>query len=79
VVHARNWGEDRVYFYDDDGQLKSVPSLWTSLGEVDPFVVFSGGRSAFRPRDLLALAELLEVLKKGAGRGSEAGGGDGGV
>jgi hypothetical protein len=79
VVHARNWGEDRVYYYDDDGQLKSLPSPWTSLGEVDPFVVFSGGRSAFRPRDLLALAELLEGLKKGLGIGSGAGGGDGGT
>jgi hypothetical protein len=79
VVHARNWGEDRVYFYDADGQLKSLPSSWTSLSSVDPFVVFSAGRSAFRPGDLLALAELLEGLKKGPLSGAEAGVGDEGA
>jgi hypothetical protein len=78
-VHSRNWGEDRVYYYDDEGQLKSLPLAWTSLSRVDLFVVFSAGRSAFRPRDLLVLAQLLEGLKSGAGKGARGGDGDGGV
>jgi Family of unknown function (DUF5372) len=49
VVRARNWGEDRAYFYDDEGRLKSLPACWTSLGEVDPFVVLSAGRALLRP------------------------------
>lgn len=68
VVHARNWGEDRVYFYDDEGRLRSLPSSWTSLGQVDPFVVLSGGRALFRPADLLKLSDLLAGLGEGAAK-----------
>lgn len=62
VVHARSWGEDRVYFYEDEGPLKSLPASWTSVGEVDPFVMLSEGRALFRPAELLKLADLLAEL-----------------
>jgi hypothetical protein len=48
-------------FYDDSGDLISVPIAWTDLAEeTDPFVALSGGRAYLHPADLLALADLVE-------------------
>jgi Family of unknown function (DUF5372) len=63
VVRKNNWAEDRVFFFDDDGQLTSIPAAWTDVDRPDPFVAISAGRSAFRIEDLLALAALLEGLR----------------
>jgi len=65
VTCRHNWGEDRVYFHDDDERLTSVPSAWTSMSAADPFVVVSAGRSPFRAQDLLELAELIEAMTEG--------------
>jgi hypothetical protein len=59
VVHRRNWGEDRVYFLDGAGELRSLPASWTDAVAADPFVVIAAGRSPWRVVDLLALAELI--------------------
>ncbi len=61
VTCRLNWGEQRVYFHDDDGRLVSIPLSWTSLAPVDPFVNVSAGRAAFRFEDLLELAEFLSI------------------
>jgi len=63
VVRKRNWGEDRVSFFGDDGALTSIPAGWTDVDPPDPFVAISAGRSAFRVEDLVALASLLEGLR----------------
>ena len=63
VARRRNWGEDRIYFHDEDGALQSVLTGWTDMADVDPFVVMAAGRCPFRVEDLLALAELAEQLK----------------
>jgi hypothetical protein len=63
LVHLKTWGENRVFFYDVAGQLKSLPASWTNFGAVDPFVALSGGRALFRPVDLLRLCELVKDLK----------------
>jgi len=60
VTCRQNWGEQRVYFYGDDGRLQSLPLSWTTLAGIDPFVELSGGRSAFRISDLLELADRLD-------------------
>jgi hypothetical protein len=65
LSRTKNWGEDRVYFYDDAGRLKSLPASWTSLRPVDAFVALSGGRALFRPEDLLRLADLLSDRESG--------------
>jgi hypothetical protein len=44
VTYRHNWGEDRVYFHDSTGFLRSIPACWTTVLPVDPFVVF--GRRA---------------------------------
>jgi hypothetical protein len=46
------WGEDRVCFRDDTGELRYLPTDWTSLALPDPFVQASAGRSHFRIEDL---------------------------
>jgi Family of unknown function (DUF5372) len=61
VDHRQNWGEDRVYFYDQRGQLASLPARWTSVVGENPLVVIVGGRSYFRVEDLIELARLVRV------------------
>ena len=63
VAWRHNWTEDRVYFEDDRGKLRSVPSQWTSLGSEDPVVVLGAGQALFRSADLLELATLLKELR----------------
>jgi hypothetical protein len=29
VTYRHNWGEDRVYFHDRSGTLRSIPACWT--------------------------------------------------
>jgi len=62
VTYRFNWGEDRVYFHDEDGRLASLPAAWTTAVPPDPFVVVADGRSAFRVQDLVELAALLKRL-----------------
>jgi hypothetical protein len=63
VCHRHNWGEDRVYFHDTDGRLRSLPARWTSEGSEDPFVIAAAGRSAFRVSELSQLANLIARLR----------------
>jgi len=67
-----SWGEDRVFFLDEEGTQRSLPRGWTDAADADPFVALAGGRSALRVEDLLALVELVD------GRAA-AGGGAGAV
>jgi len=62
VTYRFNWGEDRVYFHDEDGRLASLPAAWTDAVPPDPFVAVAEGRSAFRVQDLVELAALLKQL-----------------
>ncbi len=61
------WGEDRVFFLDEGGVQRSLPTGWTDAGTPDPFVVLAAGRSALRVEDLLALGELLDSLGRATG------------
>ena len=62
ACRERAWGEDRVYFYDSDGLLATVPAEWTDLAGPDPFVAMSEGRSMLRVSDLPAMARLLRNI-----------------
>ncbi len=59
------FGRRRVYFYQDDGRLHTVDLAWTDLAPADTFREMAGGRSLFRPEDLVRLALLLEGLRGG--------------
>ena len=60
VKRRRNWDADRVYVYDDGGELVSLPAEWTDVAAEDPFVVIAAGRCPFRVEDLLKLADLVD-------------------
>jgi hypothetical protein len=64
VALRQTWGEDRVFFFDDEGTQRSLPSAWTDAVEPDAFVALAAGRSAFRVEDLLAVAELIDGLRR---------------
>jgi hypothetical protein len=67
VTLMRTWKQDRVYFFGDDGTMQSLPTAWTDAAEPDVFVSLSAGRSAFRPEDLLVLAEVVDGLSQASG------------
>jgi len=58
----QTWGEYRVFFHDDAGQLRRLPRPWTDLGPAEPAVIAGAGRVHFRYDDLLRLADLLNRL-----------------
>jgi len=60
VTRKLNWGEDRVFYYDQAGELKSFLSNVTDLAPEDAFEHVSAGRSAFRADDLLELRRLID-------------------
>jgi hypothetical protein len=53
------WGEDRVYYHDETGQLRRLPASWTSIAAPSVFETLSAGRSHFRTQDLLQLVALI--------------------
>jgi hypothetical protein len=56
------WGEDRVFFFGDDGSVVSLPRAWTSEADPDVFVELAGDRCWFRVADLLDLVEICQGL-----------------
>jgi hypothetical protein len=63
VTYRHNWGEDRVYFHDSRGVLRSIPACWTTVLPADPFVALAAGRCLFRYENLLKLADLVEKAR----------------
>ena len=58
VTYRHNWGEDRVYFHDDNGDLSALPASWTSVAPKDPFREVAAGRCLWRFVDLIELVAL---------------------
>ena len=71
VTRKLNWGEDRVFYYEAGGRLKSLMSNVTDVIARDAFDRISAGRSTFRIDDLLELRRLLEKHKNGERGGSD--------
>jgi Family of unknown function (DUF5372) len=69
VTRRLTWGEDRVFYYDLDGNLKSLMANVTDVTAVDAFDRVSAGRSAFRMDDLLDLRRLVDRHDQ-AGKGA---------
>ena len=63
VAHRQNCGEDRVHLHDADGELFSLPAGWTDVAAADPFVVIADGRCPLTTDGLLALADLIDLLR----------------
>jgi hypothetical protein len=64
VTRKLTWGEDRVFYYDPNGKLKSLFTNVTDLVPPDAFSCVSAGRSAFRVDDLLDLWRLFAGRKQ---------------
>lgn len=62
VTYRLNWGEERVYFHDNDGDLAAIPASFTDVLPPDPFVVLAAERSPFRFGELLELVQLVRRL-----------------
>lgn len=69
VAARRTWGEDRVFFLDEQGVQRSLPRGWTDAGDIDAFVAIAAGRCPLRVEDLLELAGLFDGRR---GRASDA-------
>jgi hypothetical protein len=69
VTRKLNWGEDRVFYYDASGKLKSWLANVTDVVSKDAFDRISAGRSAFRMDDLLELRRLFDKRQQ-AGKGA---------
>jgi len=63
VEHSRNWGSEKVSFFDDEGALSYLPARWTDQFPLDAFVVFSNGKAHFSIEGLLELSALIKKLK----------------
>lgn len=63
VEWRSNWGEERVYYQDADGRLKSLPTQWTSLGAADPFILIAAGRAHFHVAGLVKVCERIRELR----------------
>jgi hypothetical protein len=48
-----------VFYQDDTGALAALPTTWTDVAEIDPFVTIARGRSYCRPFDLLRLCDVI--------------------
>lgn len=62
VTYRHNWGEDRVYFYDERGNLSALPASWTSVAPKDPFREMAAGRCLLRFVDLMELVALARQI-----------------
>ncbi len=67
VTCRQTWGEDRVYFYDEQQRLISLPTRWTDVSPSDPLRIIADGKSAFRAQDLLELVRLLRQIDESRG------------
>ena len=65
VKRRKNWQLDRVYFYDEGGELVCLPAEWTDAVGPDPFVVVAAGRSPFHVAGLVELGDLVSRLRAG--------------
>jgi len=68
VAYKNAWGDNRVYFYDDEQRLIALPAAWTDMIAADPFILVASGRSLFQAGDLLELAGFVrDLVGKGSG------------
>lgn len=69
MTRKLTWGEDRVFYYDSSGKLRSLLTNLTDVDTRDAFECISAGESAFRVDDLLELRQLFDKREE-AGKGA---------
>jgi Family of unknown function (DUF5372) len=68
VAWKNAWGDERVYFYNEEQRLVALPAAWTDVIAVDPFVLVASGRALFRAADLLEMVALIHRLSCKGGK-----------
>jgi hypothetical protein len=69
VERRLRWGDERIFYRDRHGYLRSLLTHWTSIEAEDPFAAMAAGRSRFRVVDLIDLAALVGKLPERIGDG----------
>jgi hypothetical protein len=69
IEHRCLFTESYVYFHDDDGHLREIPSAWTDFVKRDAFVEIAGDRSPLHAGRLRELADLVARMGNEAGHG----------
>ncbi len=60
IERKKTWGEDRILYINEKGEMLLIPTSWTDVAEPDPFITVSKGRSHFKFKDLLELTKILK-------------------
>jgi hypothetical protein len=55
--------QDRIFYQDGSGCLRSISASFTSLVAPDPVEALGAGRSRFRVPDLLAVRRLVDGMQ----------------
>ena len=63
ATRKKNWGEDRVMFFDDQGRLRSLPAGWTDVDPPEAVTAVAMGRAFLRGDDLKTLSALVGEIK----------------
>ncbi len=63
VNYRKNWGHTYIDYYNESGEIDSIPLEWTDACEKDPFNELSKGCSIFRISELLRLIDLINDFK----------------
>jgi lipopolysaccharide biosynthesis protein len=63
AAQGREWGEERVYYRDENGRMRFVPARWTNIAASDAFVLTAAGRAWFRLEDLIRLDNAIKNWK----------------
>ena len=64
IKYKRIQGSDRVFFYQKDGSIGSLPLAWCDLRSPDPYLDIEGKHSPFRVEDLLKLSDIIKEVKR---------------
>lgn len=64
IERKKTWGEDRILYIDENGEMCLIHASWTDVVEEDPFIVVANGRSTFRFDDLKQLSILLKNINE---------------
>lgn len=62
VGYLNSWKKECVQLLNAGGTEFSLPLDWTDAGDVDPFLLYSQGRSHFRVDELVLLSDLIAAI-----------------
>ena len=64
VEYSRNWGAERVSFFDDERALSYLPARWTDRFPPEAFAFFSKGKAYFSVDGLIELSTFIKGMER---------------